>query len=65
MDFTVNSTKPNPGNSVEGLSFETQASDRDDFVAVAAGWRKLRYRQYHRDPLSTSLSTGCDHLVER
>jgi phage-related protein len=37
---------------------ELKASDPDDFAAVVAGLAKLRYRQYHREPLSKSLGDG-------
>ena len=39
-----------------------KASDRGDFIAVMAGLDKLRYRAYHREPLSKSLGNGLFEL---
>ncbi|MSP95674.1 MAG: type II toxin-antitoxin system RelE/ParE family toxin [Betaproteobacteria bacterium] len=37
---------------------DLKVSDPGDFAAVVAGLAKLRYRQYHREPLSKSLGDG-------
>jgi phage-related protein len=39
-----------------------KATDPDDFAAVAAGLEKLRYRQYHREPISKALGDGLFEL---
>ena len=39
-----------------------KATDPDDFAAVVAGLEKLRYRQYHREPLSKALGDGLFEL---
>ena len=41
---------------------ELKASGPDDFAAVVAGLAKLRYRQYHREPLSKPLGDGLFEL---
>jgi phage-related protein len=41
---------------------DLKASDPGDFAAVLAGLEKLRYRQYHREPLSKALGDGLFEL---
>jgi phage-related protein len=41
---------------------ELKASDPGDFAAVLAGLAKLRYRNYHSEPLSKSLGDGLFEL---
>jgi phage-related protein len=45
-----------------GIPFETQSHRSGDFAAVVAGLEKLRYRQYHREPLSKALGNGLFEL---
>src|SRR2546421_10652149 len=47
---------------VREFLLEIKASDPGDFAAVAAGLEKLRYRQYHREPLTKALSDGLFEL---
>ncbi len=47
---------------VREFLLELKASDRDDFVVVAAGLDKLRNRQYHREPLTKALGDGLFEL---
>jgi|ERR1051326_717483 phage-related protein len=59
MEFTVEFYKTATGHSpVREFLLELKASDPDDFAAVAAGMEKLRYRQYHREPLTKPLGDG-------
>ncbi len=39
-----------------------RATDPGDFAAVAAGLEKLRYRQFHREPLTKALEDGLFEL---
>lgn len=41
---------------------ELKASDPGDFAALLAGLAKLRYRNYHGEPLSKSLGDGLFEL---
>ena len=47
---------------MEEFLLKLNASDPNDFAAVAAGLEKLRYRQYHREPLSKPLGDGLFEL---
>ncbi len=47
---------------VQEFLLKLKATDPDDFAAVAAGLEKLRYRQYHREPLSKALGDGLFEL---
>lgn len=59
MDFTVEFYETESGKSpVEDFLLKLKASDPNDFVAVAAGLEKPRYRQYHREPLTKALTGG-------
>ena len=60
MDFSVEFYEIAAGTCpVRAFLDELKASDLDDFAAVVAGLAKLRRRQYHREPLSRRLATGC------
>jgi phage-related protein len=59
MEFSVEFYETVAGTCpVRQFLDELKASDPDDFAAVVAGLAKLRHRQYHREPLSKSLSGG-------
>src|SRR5438876_12320680 len=63
MEFQVEFYETVNGHSpVREFLLELKASDRDDFVAVAAGLEKLRNRQYHREPLTKALNDGLFEL---
>jgi hypothetical protein len=47
---------------VQEFLLKLKATDPEDFAAVAAGLEKLRYRQYHREPLSKALGNGLFEL---
>jgi phage-related protein len=63
MDFTVEFYETVDGQCpvLEFLE-ELRLSDPDDHAAVLRGLAKLRNRQYHREPLSKSLSEGLFEL---
>ena len=55
--------KQMPGNArCREFLLKLKATDPDDFAAVTAGLEKLRYRQYHREPLSKALGDGLFEL---
>jgi phage-related protein len=63
MQFTVEFYETDAGKSpVQEFLLKRKATDPDDFAAVAAGLEKLRYRQYHREPLSKALGGGLFEL---
>ncbi len=63
MEFTVEFYETDATNSpVRDFLLKLKASNPDDFAAVAAGLDKLRYRQYHREPLTKALSDGLFEL---
>jgi phage-related protein len=63
MEFTVEFYETTTGSRpVEEFLLKLKASDPNDFAAVAAGLEKLRYRQYHREPLSKPLGDGLFEL---
>jgi phage-related protein len=63
MEFSVEFYVTDSGQSpVQEFLLEIKTSDRDDFVAVAAGLEKLRHRQYHREPLTKALTDGLFEL---
>lgn len=63
MEFTVEFYETSSGKSpVQEFLLKLKATDPNDFAAVAAGLEKLRYRQYHREPLSKALGGGLFEL---
>lgn len=63
MEFSVEFYVTESGQSpVQEFLLGMKASDRDDFVAVAAGLEKLRHRQNHREPLTKALNNGLFEL---
>jgi len=63
MDFIVEFYETASGNCpVRDFLEVLKTRDSDDFAAVLAGLAKLRDRQYHREPLSKSLSDGLFEL---
>lgn len=63
MEFTVEFYETNAGRRpVEEFLLKLKGTDPDDFAAVAAGLAKLRHRQYHRAPLSKTLTGGLFEL---
>src|SRR6266540_2416446 len=63
MEFTVEFYETEAGKCpVEEFLLKLKAKDPDDFAAVAAGLEKLRYREYHREPLSKALGSGLFEL---
>src|SRR2546422_11319958 len=63
MQFTVEFYETNTGKRpVQEFLLKLKATDPDDFAAVVAGLEKLRYRQYHREPLSRALGDGLFEL---
>jgi hypothetical protein len=59
MEFTVEFYETDAGKRpVQEFLLKLKATDTEDFAAVAAGLEKLRYRQYHREPLSKALGDG-------
>ena len=63
MEFTVEFYETDGGKRpVQEFLLKLKATDPDDFAAVAAGLEKLRYRQYHREPLSKALGDGLFEL---
>jgi phage-related protein len=63
MEFTVEFYETTAGRRpVEEFLLKLRASDPNDFAAVAAGLEKLRYRQYHREPLSKPVGDGLFEL---
>src|SRR5580704_730450 len=63
MEFTVEFYETDAGKRpVQEFLLKLKAIDPDDFAAVAAGLEKLRYRQYHREPLSKALGDGLFEL---
>jgi phage-related protein len=63
MEFTVEFYETHDGKCpVKEFLLKLKSSDPDDFAAVAAGLEKLRYRQYHREPLSKALGQGLFEL---
>ena len=63
MEFRVEFYETGFGKSpVQEFLLKLKATDPDDFAAVAAGLEKLRYRQYHREPLSKALGDGLFEL---
>ena len=63
MEFTVEFYETDAGKRpVQEFLLKLKATDPDDFAAVAAGLEKLRYRQYHREPLSKALGDGLFEL---
>src|SRR5438552_2983488 len=63
MQFTVEFYETDAGKCpVQEFLLKLKATDPDDFAAVAAGLEKLRYRQYHREPLSKALGGGLFEL---
>ena len=59
IEFYVNASGRSP---VQEFLDELKSTDPDDHAAVVAGLAKLRYRQYHREPLSKSLGDGLYEL---
>jgi phage-related protein len=63
MDFSVEFYETKSGRiPVEEFLEGLRTTDPGDFAAVLAGLDKLRHRQYHREPLSKSLSRGLFEL---
>ena len=63
MEFTVEFYETDAGKRpVQEFLLKLKATDPDDFAAVAAGLAKLRFRQYHRQPLSKALGDGLFEL---
>jgi phage-related protein len=63
MEFTVEFYETVDGQCpVLKFLEELRQSDPDDHAAVLRGLAKLRNRQYHREPLSKSLSGGLFEL---
>ena len=63
MEFTVEFYETDTGKRpVQEFLLKLKTIDPDDFAAVAAGLEKLRYRQYHREPLSKALGDGLFEL---
>ena len=63
MEFTVEFYETDTGKRpVQEFLLKLKATDPDDFAAVVAGLEKLRYRQYHREPLSKALGDGLFEL---
>src|SRR5712692_10062279 len=63
MEFTVEFYETKDGRRpVEEFLLKLKATDLDDFAAVAAGLEKLRYRHYHREPLSKALGASLFEL---
>src|SRR5882762_7705962 len=63
MEFTVEFYETDSGKRpVQEFLLKLKATHPDDFAAVAAGLEKLRYRQYHREPLSKALGDGLFEL---
>ena len=63
MEFTVEFYETAAGRCpVQEFLDELKASDPGDFAAVLAGLAKLRYRSYHREPLSKALGKGLFEL---
>lgn len=59
MDFTVEFYETKEGRCpVREFLDDLKSSDPGDFAAVVAGLAKLKNSQYHRPPLSKSLSDG-------
>src|SRR5213075_3156023 len=63
MEFTVEFYETSSGKSpVEEFLLKLKATDPNDFAAITAGLEKLRYRQYHREPLSKAVGDGLFEL---
>src|SRR5215212_11359348 len=63
MEFTVEFYETAQGRvPVQEFLDELKRSDPDDFAAVLAGLARLRYRHYHREPLSKALGEGLFEL---
>ena len=63
MEFSVEFYTSETGRCpVREFLLELKDSDPDDFAALAAGLERLRYRQYHRPPLSKALDHGLFEL---
>ena len=63
MEFSVEFYTTAAGSCpVREFLLEIRACDPDDFASVAAGLEKLRYRQYHREPLTKALADGLFEL---
>jgi phage-related protein len=63
MEFTVEFYETMAGRCpVREFLLELKASDPGDFAAVAAGLEKLRYRQWHREPLTKAIGDGLFEL---
>src|ERR1700693_3667234 len=63
MNFIVEFYETEAGSCpVREFLDELKSSDPNDFAAVVAGLEKLRYRQYHREPLSKALGDGLFEL---
>jgi hypothetical protein len=57
MEFTVEFYVNASGHSpVQEFLLDLKTSDPGDFAAVVAGLEKLRYRQFHREPLTKALN---------
>ena len=64
MEFTVEFYETSSGKSpVQEFLLKLKATDPNDFAAITAGLEKLRYRQYHREPLSKALGDGLFELL--
>jgi phage-related protein len=63
MDFSVEFYETASGRCpVQEFLDDLRKSDPGDFVALLAGFAKLRKRQFHREPLSKSLREGLFEL---
>ena len=63
MEFTIEFYVNAGGRSpVQGFLDALKQTDPDDFAAVLSGLAKLRYRQYHRPPLSKPVGDGLFEL---
>ena len=63
MEFSVEFYTTAAGSCpVREFLLAIRDTDPDDFAAVAAGLEKLRYRQYHRQPLTKALDDGLFEL---
>jgi len=63
MEFTVEFYETSSGKSpVQEFLLKLKATDPNDFAAITAGLEKLRYRKYHREPLSKALGDGLFEL---
>ena len=63
MEFTVEFYETSSEKSpVQQFLLKLKAIDPNDLAAFAAGLEKLRYRQYHPEPLSKALGGGLFEL---